>query len=151
MAENTTASRRVQAAEREKAAFALRIAGATYAQIGAQLGVTGCAAHKMVKRVLERTRGETDAEAVELRRLETERLDALQVALWGLASKGDAGAIDRILKIMERRARLLGLDAPTRGDVTSGGQPLTFRVVYDRDERDGLENLKADTDTDTER
>jgi len=64
MAENTTASRRVQAAEREKAAFALRIAGATYAQIGAQLGVTGCAAHKMVKRVLERTRGETDAEAV---------------------------------------------------------------------------------------
>ena len=82
MAENTTASRRVQAAAREKAAFALRIAGATYAQIGAQLGVTGCAAHKMVKRVLERTRGETDAEAVELRRLETERLDALQVALW---------------------------------------------------------------------
>ena len=91
MAENTTASRRVQAAEREKAAFALRIAGATYAQIGAQLGVTGCAAHKMVKRVLERTRGETDAEAVELRRLETERLDALQVALWGLASKGTVG------------------------------------------------------------
>ena len=75
MAENETASRRAQAAEHEKAAFALRIAGATYAQIGAQLGVTGCAAHKMVKRVLERTRGETDAEAVELRRLETERLE----------------------------------------------------------------------------
>lgn len=151
MAENETASRRAQAAEHEKAAFALRIAGATYAQIGAQLGVTRQAAYKMVARVLERTRNDADTGANELRRLETERLDALQVALWGLASKGDAGAIDRILKIMERRARLLGLDAPTRGDVTSGGQPLTFRVVYDRDERDGLENLEADTDADAER
>jgi len=151
MAKNETTGRIVQAAEREKAAFALRIAGATYTQIGAQLGISRSGAYRAVARVLERTRNDADTGANELRRLETERLDALQVALWGLASKGDTGAIDRILKIMERRARLLGLDAPTRGDVTSGGQPLTFRVVYDRDERDGLENLEADTDADTER
>jgi hypothetical protein len=36
--------------------------------------------------------------------------------------------VDRVLKIMDRRARLLGLDAPVRTDVTSGGNtiPISF-------------------------
>jgi hypothetical protein len=65
--------------------------------------------------------------------------------LWPQVAKGNQGAVDRVLRIMERRAKLLGLDAPTKADVTSGGQPLTFRVVYDRDERSAFED-DADTD-----
>lgn len=48
--------------------------------------------------------------AAELRELELDRLDRLQVRVWGKAIEGNVGAIDRVPRIMERRARLLGLD-----------------------------------------
>lgn len=136
MAQNATASRRTQAAEREKAAFALRIAGATYAQIAERLGVTTAGAHKMVKRVLERTRAETNEIADELRRVEVERLDALTLTLWKQATAGNLGAVDRVLRVMERRARLLGLDAPAKQDVTSGGQALKLYAIISPDDWD---------------
>jgi len=46
--------------------------------------------------------------------LEALRLDQMQAALWQRATDGEVRAIDRILRIMERRARLLGLDEPER-------------------------------------
>jgi len=134
--DSQSSKRRSQAAEREKAAFALRIAGATYAQIAERLGVTTAGAHKIVKRVLERTRAETNEEAAELRRLEVERLDALLLTLWKPATEGSLGAIDRVLKVMERRARLLGLDAPTRQDITSGGETLKVVLGWGDDHAD---------------
>src|SRR5205823_5555376 len=54
-----------------------------------------------------------------VRQLELERLDALQKSLWGKALAGDMPALDRILRIMERRSGLLGLDAPARLGVAS--------------------------------
>jgi len=52
--------------------------------------------------------------------LELERLDAMQAAIWDDAMNGHLGAIDRVLKIMERRAKLLGLD---QLDVTQQPEP----------------------------
>jgi len=46
--------------------------------------------------------------------LELERLDVMLLALWRRVQNGDERAIDRALKIEERRAKLLGLDAPIR-------------------------------------
>jgi len=72
------------------------------------------------------------AEASGLRRdlaehqLETE-LEAIDFVLRGLAprvEKGDPQAAASYLRAMERRAKLLGLDAPTKTDVTSGGQAI---------------------------
>lgn len=48
----------------------------------------------------------------DLRILEGERLSAMQDALWKRCMRGDEWAIDRVLKIMDRRAKLLGLDKP---------------------------------------
>ena len=45
-----------------------------------------------------------------LRRLEVERLDALLIAHWAKATGGDDAATRTCLRIMERRAALLGLD-----------------------------------------
>ena len=56
------------------------------------------------------------AAADEFRALEQVRLDALQFALWARAEQGDLVAVDCVLKIMERRARLLGLDATKRAE-----------------------------------
>ncbi len=134
--DSQSSKRRSQAAEREKLAFALRVAGMTYAQIAERLGVTTAGAYKMVKRVLERTRKETDEAADELRRLEVERLDALLLTLWKSATSGNLGAVDRVLRVMERRARLLGLDAPTRQDITSGGETLKVVLGWGDDHAD---------------
>lgn len=57
-----------------------------------------------------------------LRRMEAERLDSLQAAVWTRASEGgELMAVETILKIMARRARLLGLDAPMRLEGESVG------------------------------
>ena len=54
--------------------------------------------------------------ADEVRTLEVERLDSLLNGLWQRRHVPEI--TDRILRIMERRAKLLGLDAPTRTEVT---------------------------------
>lgn len=60
-----------------------------------------------IREVLQR---ELHLPVAEAHRLELERLDALQSALWPEAMRGKHLAVDRILQISERRARLLGLD-----------------------------------------
>jgi hypothetical protein len=47
------------------------------------------------------------AEAI---RLEEQRLDELQGGIWDKALNGDARAVEVALKVLERRARMLGLD-----------------------------------------
>lgn len=106
-----TAPRRVTAAERRKQAVLMRQAGATYEAIGEKLGISPQAAHKTVDKALTKTQRETSEAADKVRQIELSRLDAMQAALWLSAVKGNHGAVDRILRIMERRARYLGLDA----------------------------------------
>ena len=50
----------------------------------------------------------------ELRELESARLDALQLAAWAKVEQGDLHAIEIVLKIMDRRAKLLGLYPVTK-------------------------------------
>jgi hypothetical protein len=84
----------------------------TYAQIAERVGYK----HRgNVSRALSRALAERTAEAVdELRALEMLRLDRLQLALWDDAIEGDVRAAEAILKIVDRRIRLLGL-APKPG------------------------------------
>ncbi len=92
----------------------LRKLGLTYQQVGDQLGVTPGGAHKMVVAALRKLNEQTLESAADLRRLETERLDQLLVAIASKARQGHLGAVDRVLRIMQRRARLWGLDMPLR-------------------------------------
>lgn len=87
----------------------LRRAGLTFDAIAREVKIPGgrSDAHKIYKRALTRTLVEP---AAEIRQLEADRLDRLQVAVWSKALRGDLGAFDRVIKVMERRARLLGLD-----------------------------------------
>jgi hypothetical protein len=49
----------------------------------------------------------------DLGHIELARLDVLQAALWPRMQKGEVRAINRILRIIDRRCRLLGLYAET--------------------------------------
>jgi hypothetical protein len=96
------------ASDMRRTATDLRKAGASYSQIAKQVGyATTTAAHKAVGTVLADNGKEPTAEVV---RMELERLDAMLLGLWAQARSGHLGAVDRVLKIMERRAAYLGLD-----------------------------------------
>ncbi len=107
---NGATIRHLKAAERHKQALQLRIAGATLSQIADKLGYasTGAAANAIRQQLDKIPR----AHAEEYLALELQRLDQLQTV--ASAKLGDTeqslGAIHAILKIMERRAKLLGLD-----------------------------------------
>jgi hypothetical protein len=128
---------RVDAADRDARALELRAAGASFRVIADRLGVSVSTAWKCVDRGLAATRQEP---AAKLRALERERLDRLTVqavqvlqARHVVVSGGkivyqgegetaqplvDHGptlaAINTLARLMERRARMEGLDAPTK-------------------------------------
>jgi len=108
--EAATAKRRVRATERQTEAMELRKGGATYDQIGRALGITRQGAHKLVQGGMKRLIAQTTEDAIVVREMELQRLDAMLLGLWPSAKRGDAKAVDRVLRIMERRARYLGID-----------------------------------------
>lgn len=90
----------------------LRKAGATWQQIADRLGYYDRGAARTAVLALIK---EQDKEKVEdLRTLEGERLDQLQMAVWRNAVSGDERAIEKILAIMSHRAKLYGLFAPQK-------------------------------------
>jgi hypothetical protein len=85
----------------------LRVKGTSFRQIEQQLNITH--ASRIFKRAMER-RDNLDMLRQEAQRLEAERMDALQEGIWDRATRGDSRAVEVALKILERRARLFGLD-----------------------------------------
>ncbi|MCP4099159.1 MAG: hypothetical protein GY748_23295 [Planctomycetaceae bacterium] len=127
---------RAKAAERRNQSLELRKAGASYRSIGRQLGISAPQAHRDVAKSIAELKklGEENAQAV--RELEVQRLDAMLLGLWPQARTGHQGSVDRVLRIMQRRASLLGLDAPARQDVTSGGEQIKAYAVVSPDDWD---------------
>ncbi len=117
----------VAAATRQADALALRVKGMTFRQIGDALGCDGSTAYRHVRDALAATLAECAELAEHLRELENQRLDELQASLWDKALAGVLPAADRVLRIMERRARLNGLDAPQKIAPTdpTGENPYT--------------------------
>ena len=109
-----TDTRTLRAEVQREQAVQLRLAGATYGQIGKQLGCTKQNAYYLVSTALARTRARSDDTVEEMRALDLGRMDALLLGIWQQAATGNLLAIDRVLKILERRAKLCGLDAPTK-------------------------------------
>lgn len=123
--------RRVAAQVRVADAIALRIGGASFNQIATQCGYKdGKAAWEAVMENVRRMVREPTAELVTL---ELARLDGMFLTAYPLARNGSLTAIDRCIKIMERRARLLGLDTPQQVQLTGqGGGPVQVSEVFVR-------------------
>ena len=105
---------RLKAETQRLKAVQLRLAGASYAQIGQQLGCAKSHAFYLVSTALARTRARTEETTEEMRALDLSRMDAMLLAIWPLAVAGNLFVIDRVLKMLERRAKLCGLDAPSK-------------------------------------
>ena len=128
--ESTTSKRRIAVLERDVKALELRKAGANYVQIAAQLGMKYPSTAMMaLRRQMERLR--PVAMATELRELEAIRLDAIWLRLWQRFQANPSDQVVRsMMQVMERRARLLGLDAPVQHEVSGpDGQPIQVEAV----------------------
>ena len=125
-----TTKKRLTAAERREQALQRRIGGWTFQRIGDELGITRQSAHNLVITALKDLNEKVMESAAELQRLELERLDTMNNAIWGAVLSGDVGAIDRAIRIQARRAALLGLDAPKKTDITSGGEKIEVAFAW---------------------
>jgi hypothetical protein len=103
---------KIVAVERQRQALELRLAGLTFEAIAQRIGYSNRSS--AADAVTAALRATVQVPADDLRELECERLDSLLNAMWPKAVGGSHLAVDRCLAIMERRSRLLGLDAPLR-------------------------------------
>lgn len=87
------------------------MAGLPYEKIGEELEISASAAWNLVNRTISETR---NFAVDQLRLVENARLDRATTAIWNKVLEGDLKAIDSYLKIADRRARMNGLDAPTK-------------------------------------
>lgn len=115
-------ARRVKTAEMRRKALDLRIAGATYEQIADGLGVSAPTAWGHVQAALAESRKTTAETADKVRAMELRRLDAIVVGLW--PRRTDPRTADTILRAMDRRASLEGLDAAKKVEVSG----ILFRI-----------------------
>jgi hypothetical protein len=133
-----TTSDLLETAQRRAFVLKMRKSGLSYPQIAAMavktfgqealpLGWDERYAYKDVKRELDKLTVEVGEAAEDVRALELQRLDDMLVGLWPQVAKQspNLGAVDRVLRIMERRAKIVGIDAPTRQELTGkDGGPI---------------------------
>lgn len=101
--------------EREAEVLKLRRGGLTFDLIAERVGYRhASSAHAAYVRACKRI---VQSDVEEIRKVEIDRLDVAQAAIWGNVLKGDTKAVDTLLRLMSRRAALLGLDQPSRSQV----------------------------------
>lgn len=122
--------RKAEMAERRRKALELRKAGANYDQIATQLGYGNKGnAWRDVQFAIRDWYREP---AQDVLAIELQRLDVMLLGLWSKAKAGNVQAVDRVLRIQERRSAYEGLDAPK-----------LLKIELDRALTDFLERVKA--------
>lgn len=119
------AARQVRIAEKKRLALEMRAQGKSYQEIADALGYADRSGPWELVQTALREMVQEPADIV--RQLELERLDRALEALWPQVQRGDVLAIDRLIKIMDRRSRYLGLDAPTK-QVLAGDEEAPVQV-----------------------
>jgi len=109
---------KAQILERQLEALSLRRRGLSYRAIGEKLGVSHEQARRDIDGELVRLARERDTNLEAERELELVRLDKIFDALDHWVNVGNPQVINAYLKAMERRAKLLGLDAPDKKELS---------------------------------
>lgn len=111
-------------AERDARMFKMRQAGVSVSDIARRFGISPSSVHTAIQRQLQKLNQEALMAYPDILRMELERLDNLQAAIWPLTQhrkvkmddgteiqvEPDLKAIQQVLLIMDRRAKLLGMD-----------------------------------------
>jgi hypothetical protein len=118
------------ALERRRRAIELRGQGKTFVEIGKELGVTGPRAFQLVTQAIDDVNALLVSEVKAHRQKHLDELHAMRKGIWKDATAGQVGKIDRIIKLLEREARLLGLDAAEKFEHAGpDGGPITVDAM----------------------
>jgi len=107
-------AKRLKSAETRMKCVQLRKMALTYQEIGDQLGISRQDAHKHCTNALEAFNVQTEEEVHEWKTLTLARTETAMRALIPKVQQGHLGSIAAMTRVMERQAKLLGMDAPTK-------------------------------------
>lgn len=91
----------------------LRKRGFSIPAVAQRLGISPTAVRKHIEDAVTSMEAVKSEDAAHLRELDLARLDELYIPMHEKAIRGDPRALQACLSIMERRARLAGMDKPT--------------------------------------
>lgn len=110
-----TEATRLQAEQRRRECLALRVGGASMAEIAQALNLSKSTVHGHIKRALDDlAKADRDGTA-RYRALNLQRLDKLLMAIWPTATSGkDVKATREARNLVVAQGKLLGLEAPVK-------------------------------------
>jgi predicted transcriptional regulator len=133
-----------RAATRRVRALELRIQGQPFRAIGRELGVSHARVVQYVQQSLAALAAQEQAHAQAQRQLDLERIDRALAGVMPKAEAGDAAAVQSLCRLLERRAKLLGLDAPTRSVVAGDPEaPITVAAVSQLSDEERAARIEA--------
>lgn len=129
--------------ERDAKIMKLRQAGVSVSEIGKRFNMTSRGVASRIRKVLEDMNSEALMAYPEILRMELERLDALQAAIWPMTQhrkvtaddgqeiqlEPDVKAIQQVLGIMDRRSRLLGMERTNISIQMESNQNVNVRAT----------------------
>lgn len=147
-------------AERDLRIFKMRQSGVSVSEIARRFSVSTSVVNKAVQRQLEKMNREALLAYPEVLRMELERLDNLQSAIWPLTQhrkvtlddgtevtlEPDLKAIQQVLSIMDRRSKLLGMEqnnVSVQVDVQSSN-PIVATLAGQTTGKNELSNFDAE-------
>lgn len=125
--------------ELARKALDLRISGLTVVQIGEHLGISTSLASKILAQAMEHAQKRFQESAEQLTQIQLQRLEKLYRAIEPAALKsghsGQPRAAEVAMKLLERQAKLLGLDAPVKQEIRVELMDMTDHELRDEAER----------------
>lgn len=113
-----------------------RLAGLSYRNIAKKMNINSTSAFNYVKAAIKIIQEKYTEKADALVSMELQKLNKMEVALYKLSIEGNTQSITALLKIQERRSRLLGLDAPIKQHTTiDTPEPIQFVLGVDESEK----------------
>lgn len=101
----------------------------TNKEIAAELGVTRQCIDNWLKKELATLASSTQEHTKKLRAMENRALDMMQAPVWDKAMAGNLLAVQTMLRLMERRAKLNGLDKDVRAVLPPWLNMQTFNTL----------------------
>jgi hypothetical protein len=114
------AGKELEIVQRQEEAARLRLRGKSVREIAQILGISSTQAQRDIMTIVAQSKEVAESCVIVERAMSLGRLDAMLESVMDLAVSGDSQAIASVLKMDERRAKLLGLDAPAKQEISAG-------------------------------
>ncbi len=123
-------------AERKREAYRLSIAGYTYREISRTLGVSPVQVGKYIRGALANTEEISAAQTAQLRQIQYDRIQAMWKKIFAkvATSRDLLASIQTGIRLLDREAKLMGLDAPMKVDIEAKVRAMAIQDGFDPDE-----------------